>query len=145
MELSHRELTEEIIGAFFSVANELGTGFLEAVYRRALLIELRERGLVVEEEYPIPVMFHGQVVGIYKADLVVAGIVILELKIAEEITKAFDAQLLHYLRATEMEVGLILAFGSKARFRRAVMRNSRKRGLEKQDADKSGQGGIRTD
>jgi GxxExxY protein len=105
------------------VANELGCGFLESVYRRAMCGALREAGLKVEEEAPIEVWFHGQSVGVFRADIIVEGVVLLELKTAEEITRQFEAQLLHYLRASSLEVGMVLAFGTKARFRRLSMRN----------------------
>ena len=131
------ELTERIIGVFFSVANELGTGFAEVVYRRAMCIALAEAGLKVQEEWPIEVWFHGKNIGVFKADIVVNGLVMLELKLAEEIGRQFEAQLLNYLRATEVEVGMVLAFGLKARFRRLSMGNEtkkqrqrRERGLE---------------
>jgi GxxExxY protein len=119
----HAELTSRIIGVFYSVANELGYGFVESVYRRSMLVALREAGLQVEEEVPIPVWFHGVPVGTFHADLVVNGLIVLELKAADEIIKAFEAQLLHYLRASDMEVGLVLAFGQGANFRRIFMTN----------------------
>jgi GxxExxY protein len=119
----HAELTSRIIGVFYAVANELGFGFLESVYRRSMLVALRESGLKVEEEVPIPVWFHGVIVDTFHAVLVVEGAVVLELKTAEEITRPFEAQLLHYLRASEMEVGLVLAFGQRAKFRRLCMTN----------------------
>ncbi len=122
----HAELTARIIGIFYEVANELGHGFLESVYRRSMLIALRDAGLSAEEEVAIPVSFRGRPVGIFYADLVVNGLVILELKAAEEISRTFEAQLLHYLRSSRIEIGLVLAFGVKATFRRVYMRNERK-------------------
>jgi GxxExxY protein len=127
------ELTERIIGVFFGVANELGPGFLESVYRRAMCIALREVGLRVEEEATLEVWFRGQSVGMFSADIVVEGVVLLELKTAEEISRQFEAQVLHYLRASTVEVGMVLAFGGKARFRRLTMRNDCKGGLKKQE------------
>jgi GxxExxY protein len=126
-------LTERIIGVFFGVANELGSGFLESVYRRAMCIALREAGLQVEEEAPLEVWFHGQSVGMFRADIIVEGFVLLELKTAEEITRQFEAQVLHYLRASTVGVGMVLAFGTKARFRRLTMKNICKPGLGKQE------------
>jgi GxxExxY protein len=122
----HAELTSRIIRVFYAVANELGYGFVESVYRRSMLIALREAGLQVEEEVPIPVWLHGVPVGTFHADLVVNGLIVLELKTADEIIKAFEAQLLHYLRASDMEVGLVLAFGQRANFRRIFMTNDAK-------------------
>jgi GxxExxY protein len=87
----HAELTEQIIRAFYKVANDLGFGFMECVYRRSMLIALQEAGLKVEEEKPIPVSYRGRCVGTFFADLVVEEIVILELKTADQITKQFEA------------------------------------------------------
>jgi len=123
---AHAELTSKIIQVFYSVANALGFGFVESVYRRSMLVALREAGLRAEEEVPIPVGFHGIVVGTFHADLVVEGLVVLELKTAEAILKAFEAQLLHYLRASEMEVGSVLAFGQRAQFSRMYRTNESK-------------------
>lgn len=125
----HAATTERIIGAFYEVSNELGYGFVESVYRRSLLIALTEAGLRVEEEVAIPVSFRNKPVGIFHADLVVENTVILELKVAEEITKSFELQLLNYLRGSVMEIGLVLAFGQRAKFRRVVMSNDRKPNL----------------
>jgi len=106
----HSEVTARIIGVFYAVANELGYGFVESVYRRSMLIALRQAGLHTEEEVPIPipVSFRGVPVGIFHADLVVNRIIVLELKTADEIIHAFEAQLLHYLRASEMRSALCL-------------------------------------
>jgi len=132
------ELTERIIGAFFLVSNELGPGFLESVYRRALHVALSEVGVECQEEVPIQVWFHGKSVGIFKADLMVEGVVILELKTADVVMKQFEAQLLHYLRATEIEVGMVLAFGSEARFRRLSMKNEVKGGVWRRSRNRNG-------
>ncbi len=126
-------MTERILKAFYLVANELGSGFLESVYRRALCVALREHGLKVVEEEPIEVWFHGQSVGVFRADILVDGLVILELKTADEITNQFEAQLLHYLRATEVEVGIMLAFGQRASSRRLTLRNELKGRTLKQE------------
>ena len=120
-------ITEKIIRVFYEVYNELGFGFLESVYREAMRIALGQAGFQVEAEVPVPVRFRGQLVGVFRADLVVDGRVILELKTAEAIGKAHEAQVLHYLRASEMEVGLVMNFGPDARFRRVEMRNERKK------------------
>jgi GxxExxY protein len=120
-------LTEKIIGVFYEVYNELGFGFLESVYREAMLIALRQAGLRVSAEVPIPVSFRGSPVGVFRADLVVEERVIVELKTSEGINKTHEAQVLHYLRASAMEVGLVMNFGPDARFRRLEMRNARKK------------------
>ncbi len=130
----HAELTRQIIGVFFAVARELGHGFNESVYRRSMMIGLEECGLRVQEEVAIPVSFHGKHVGTFFADLVVEGKVVLELKRAESIERVFEAQLLHYLRSSRMEVGLVLVFGEKARFKRLSMDNERKPELLRQAA-----------
>jgi GxxExxY protein len=125
-QLKHAELTELIIGVFYNVYNELGFGFLESVYRKALHMALKEKSLKVESEVPILVFFRGVNVGDFRADLVVNDCVLLELKTAETIVIAHEAQLLNYLRATSLEVGLILNFGPKAQVRRLLFDNDRK-------------------
>ena len=127
----HAALTARIIGVFYEVANELGYGFVESVYRRSLFIALTQSSLEVQQEVPVQVSFRNRNVGTFHADLIVENMVILELKVAEEITKPFELQLLNYLRATPMEVGLILAFGQRAKFRRVVMSNDRKPNLHR--------------
>jgi len=123
---AHAELTDRILGEFYKVANDLGFGFLETVYRRSLLLALRAAGLEAEEEVPVPVFYMGHCVGLFYTDIVVEGVVILELKAADQITRQHQAQLLHYLRASRMEVGLVLAFGERALIKRLVMTNDRK-------------------
>ena len=120
-------LTERIIRVFYEVYNELGFGFLESVYRGAMRIALAEAGFRAETEVPVPVSFRGTLVGVFRADIVVDGKIIVELKTAESISKAHEAQVLHYLRASEMEVGLVMNFGPVAKFRRIEMRNDRKK------------------
>jgi GxxExxY protein len=125
--LKHKELTEVIIGTFYEVYNELGFGFLESVYENALVIALSEKGLKVEQQIPIPVWFRGQRVGDFVADLLVENTVILELKAVRTIDDAHKAQLLNYLRATEIEIGLLLNFGQSAEFKRLAFDNQRKK------------------
>jgi len=122
-------VTSQVIGIFYDVANELGHGFVESVYRRSMFIALGQAGLRVEQEVAVPVSFRNMNVGIFHADLIVEGKVILELKVAEDVVKAFELQLLNYLRATTLETGLILAFGQRAKLKRIVMSNSRKPNL----------------
>jgi len=107
-------LTEKIIGLFYDVYNELGHGFLESVYEQAMLIALRQAGLDVEAQVEIPVRFRGLEVGNYKADLQVDRKVLIELKAARSLEKAHGAQILNYLKATNIEVGLLLNFGEPA-------------------------------
>ena len=120
-------LTRQIIGAFYTVYNTLGYGFLEKVYERALAIELRKKGLSVYCQQAITVYYQGEVVGEYLADMVVNGLVILELKAAEAIHVNHEAQLFNYLKATEIEIGLLLNFVPKPDFSRKVFSNERKK------------------
>jgi GxxExxY protein len=122
-------LTEKIIGVFYEVYNELGFGFLESVYREAMRIALGQAGLRVEAEVAVPVSFRGNLVGVFRADLVVEGRVIVDLKTADSIGKAHEAQVLHYLRASTMEIGLVMNFGQDAKFRRIVLHNARKKSV----------------
>jgi GxxExxY protein len=126
MELLHKQLTEEILSVFYDVYNELGYGFLEKVYQNSLFIELKSRGFKVEAQKQIKVNYKGFEVGEYYADIVVDDLVILELKAAECLVKEFEAQLINYLRGTNMEVGLLLNFGKKPEFIRKVYENRRK-------------------
>jgi GxxExxY protein len=119
-ELLHGELTGEIIAGFYAVYNELGYGFLESVYVRALAIELFARRMHVAREVPVSVMYKGVTVGTYRADLVVAGTVVVEVKAGPESADADRSQLLNYLRCSGKEVGLLLHFGPKAVLRRVV-------------------------
>lgn len=122
----HSDLTQTIIGTFYEVYNELGHGFLESVYERSLAIALRANGFEVFEQVDIPVHFRGDLVGDFVADLLVNGRVLLELKAAKAIDQAHVAQLLNYLKATDVEVGLLLNFGPKPEFKRLVFGNDRK-------------------
>ncbi|MFQ5473011.1 MAG: GxxExxY protein [Dehalococcoidia bacterium] len=107
------ELTELIIGSAMEVHRELGPGFLEKVYETALAHELESAKLRVRIQVPIPVTYKSASVGVYYADLLVEDSVLCELKAVESITSAYEAQLLHYLKATGVTVGLLLNFGSK--------------------------------
>jgi GxxExxY protein len=127
MELLHKELTDEILNAFYDVYNELGYGFLERVYQNSLFLELKARGLEVEAQKQIKVFYKGYEVGEYYADLVVEDLVILELKAAEYVVKEFEYQLINYLKGTNMEVGLLLNYGRKPEFIRKVYENNRKK------------------
>ena len=120
-------MTETIIGVFFEVYNELGHGFLESVYEKAFEIALTARGLDVRRQIQVPVWFRGQKVGDFVADVLVNQLVLLELKAARSLDSSHEAQILNYLRATEIEVGLLFNFGVKPEFRRLAFDNSRKR------------------
>jgi GxxExxY protein len=124
--LKHSELTGKIIKAFYTVYNTLGHGFLEKVYENAMFVELQEMDLDVAKQAPIKVFYKGQEVGEYFADLIVENSVIIELKSAENLSKANESQLLNYLKATEIEVGLLMNFGTTAEYRRKVFENNRK-------------------
>lgn len=125
--LKYAELTEKIIGVFYDVYNEIGHGFLESTYAMTMAIALEEVGLSVAREVPVPVWFRGRKVGQYFADMLIDNIVILELKAARSLESAHEAQLLHYLRATDIEVGLLLNFGIRPQFRRLLFDNERKK------------------
>ena len=122
----HRDLTRKIIGVFYEVYNELGHGFLESVYQKSLGLALQSSGLDVCWPIAIPVWFRGQQVGHFEGDMLVERSVLLELKAVQSLNGSHQAQLLNYLRATEIEVGLLLNFGSKPEFKRLLFDNSRK-------------------
>jgi GxxExxY protein len=122
----HSEITDKVIRVFFEVYNELGHGFLESVYERSLEIALNSLGLKVCRQIQIPVWFRRQPVGDFTADMLVADCVLLELKAARALDPSHQAQLLNYLRATEIEVGLLLNFGLKPEFKRLIFDNPRK-------------------
>lgn len=122
----HKELTDRILCAYYNVYNTLGYGFLEQVYQEAMCIELRSQGLFVAVQRPVFVYYHGQAIGEYHPDLTIDEKIILELKTAEAMHPSFEAQLLNYLRATRIEVGLVLNFGPKPEFRRKIYTNDRK-------------------
>src|ERR1035438_7862429 len=102
-ELKHAGLTDVVIGAFYDVYNELGHGFLESVYREAMIVALTQKGLLVEREKSVQVRFRGEVVGLFRTDLVVDNSVIVELKCARTIDSNHEAQLLNYMKATQYE------------------------------------------
>ena len=124
--LKHGELTERLIGIFFNLYNELGHGFLESVYEQAFSVVLAENNLFFQRQLALPVWFHGAQIAEFRADLLVDNKVLIELKTGREIEPAWEKQLLNYLRATDVEVGLLLNFGPNAQFRRYVFENDRK-------------------
>ena len=126
--LLHSDVTEEIISLFYKVYNSLGYGFLEQVYQNALYYELCKNGFECVAQKDINVYYDGRRVGMYRADIVVNDMIIIELKATEEIHEAHINQLTNYLRATEIEVGLLLNFGKKPEFKRRVFMNKYKKG-----------------
>jgi GxxExxY protein len=126
--LLYAEVTEKIIGVYYEVYNEIGRGFLETVYRNAMQIALTEAGLLVQREFPIPVWFRGQEIGQFRADLLIANCVLLELKAVSALDRSHEARILHYLRATEIEIGRLFNFGGlRPQFRRLVFEHTNKK------------------
>ena len=124
--LKHKETTDIILKSFYEVYNELGDGFLESVYENALYIVLTGYGLCVERQKGITIFFRGKVIGDFKTDLIADKKVIIELKAVRTLDSAHEAQLTNYLKATNIEVGLLLNFGRKPEFKRFVYDNERK-------------------
>lgn len=126
----HPDLTDKILSAFYKVHRTLGYGFNEKVYENSLAIELRKLGLQVGQQAEIEVFYEGQPVGTYFADLVVNDVVMLELKAVKQLAEEHEAQLLNYLKATRIEVGLLLNFGPETDIKRRVFDNDRKGSLD---------------
>lgn len=126
MSLIHEDLTNSIIGAFYRVYNYLGYGFLEKVYENSLRLELETMALRVVCQKPIKVYYRNQIVGEYFSDMVVEEKVIVEIKAAETISQAHSEQLINYLKATDIEVGLLLNFGKKPEFTRRIFEISKR-------------------
>lgn len=126
MSYKYSELTSGIINAFYHVYNQLGYGFLEKVYENALAHELQKRGYTVVQQAPIEVVYDDLVVGSYFADLLVNNTVALELKATEAILKQHEAQLLNYLKASQIDVGLLLNFGPRPQLKRKIFETARK-------------------
>ena len=113
MALLHEELSEKVLGACFDVMRELGAGFLESVYEKALFVALSEKGLAVQSQAPLRVTFRGQAVGEFYADLLVEGKLVVELKAVRVLAPEHSAQVINYLKATGIDVGLLVNFGNK--------------------------------
>jgi GxxExxY protein len=109
--VEYKEITHKIIGAAYQVFNELGFGFLESVYHKAMLIELAKYDLKVESEKPLNVFYDDQVVGDFNADLFIENTVVVELKSRERLAKGHEVQLVNYLNALRKEIGLLINFG----------------------------------
>jgi GxxExxY protein len=126
MELLHKNITDKIIKCFYEVYNILGYGFLEKVYESSLYNELISCELSCERQKKIDVFYKGKLVGEYYADIIAEQKVIIELKAAEAICEEHEFQLINYLKATNIEVGLLLNFGKKPEIRRKIFTNDRK-------------------
>ncbi len=118
--MKYSDLTEKIINAAYKVHNVLGFGFLEKVYQNALMIELKRMGLKVSSEMPIKVYYRNEIVGEYIADIIVENKVILELKAVKDLAEIHEVQLVNYLKATGIEVGLLINFGHSVQVKRKV-------------------------
>ncbi|MGB3459580.1 MAG: GxxExxY protein [Halobacteriota archaeon] len=125
-DFKYKELTEEIISIFYRVYNKLGYGFLEKVYENAMMMELKKAGFPAVSQYAIKVLYEGEVIGEYYADILVEDKVIVEIKAARSLVKENEAQLLNYLKATDIEVGLLVNFGTKPEVKRKAFDNLRK-------------------
>ena len=124
---STSKLTEKIIGVFFDLYNELGHGFLESVYQRAMEVALREAGLLIESQLAVPVYFRGMNIADFRCDLLVEHTLLIELKSVRTLESSHEAQTVNYLHATTIEIGLLFNFGPKPQFKRLAFHNSRKK------------------
>ncbi|MBP6324040.1 MAG: GxxExxY protein [Chitinophagales bacterium] len=123
----HQELSQNIIRIYYQVYNELGFGFLEKVYENAMFFELNNSGFFTQKQLPIKVHYKHREVGEYYADLIVENKIILELKAAESLAEEHECQLINYLKATDIEVGLLFNFGKKPEFKRKIFTNDLKK------------------
>ena len=126
-EILEKELTDKIIKSFYNVYNKLGYGFLEKVYEKSFIIELTKQDIDCESQRPIDVYYEDLKVGEYFADIIVEDRVIIELKAAESLKKEHEAQLYNYLKATNIEVGLLFNFGKEPQFKRMIFENKFKK------------------
>jgi len=124
--LKHRDLSRKIIKAFYEVYNELGSGFMESVYENALGIILHAQGLKVSKQHPIAVYFRNQLIGEFRIDIMVEEKIILELKSVSKILPEHEAQIINYLKATDIDIGLLMNFGNKPEFKRFIFGKKRK-------------------
>ena len=125
-DFKYKELTEKIIEFFYRVYNKLGYGFLEKVYENAMMIEFKKENISAVSQSAIKVLYEGEIVGEYFADILISDKIILEIKAAKNIAEEHEAQLLNYLKATNKEVGLLLNYGPKPNFKRKAFDNTRK-------------------
>jgi GxxExxY protein len=124
--LLHGELSEQIIGGYHTVYRVHGYGFLEPVYRNSLAVELGRKGLVIKREVPVEISYLGVPVGTYRIDLLVNDKIVVEVKSQKALTTVDERQLINYLKATDLEVGLLFNFGPEPKFQRIVFSNARK-------------------
>ena len=125
-EILHKELSKSILKVFYEVYNELGYGFLEKVYQNAMYLELKSQGFKVEPQKQIKVYYKNELVGDFFADLLINDLIILELKACDSLVKSHYVQTLNYLKATNIEIGLLLNFGEKPEIKRLIFTNNRK-------------------
>lgn len=123
-QMLHKEITDKILRAYYTVYNELGFGFSEKCYENALLYEMRNSGLSCEQQQPIKVYYKESLVGEYFADIIVEEKVIIELKAAATLVPEHEVQLINYLKSTDMEIGMLLNFGRDPKFRRLIFSNA---------------------
>ena len=136
--MEHKEITEKVIGCAYKVYNKMGFGFLESVYEKCLLIELRRAGLKTECQKDLSVSYEGETVGVFSADIVVEAKVIVELKSVEKLAKAHEIQLVNYLVATGVPVGLLINFGvAKVEVKRKIRQLTNCRTVDLRDKNKS--------
>jgi GxxExxY protein len=126
IDIKYKELTEKIIKVFYKVYNKLGYGFLEKVYENGMMIEFKKEGIPAVAQFPIKVYYEDEIVGEYFADILVNDKVIVEIKASRNLAQENEAQLLNYLKATDIEVGLLLNFGPKPEIKRKVFDNQKK-------------------
>lgn len=129
-DLLHKEISKPILKVFYDVYNQLGYGFLEKVYQNAMYFELKSQGYKVEAQKQIKVYFKNQLVGEFYADLLIEDAIIVELKACEHLVNSHIAQLMNYLKATQIEIGLVLNFGETPEFKRLVYTNNRKSNIK---------------
>jgi GxxExxY protein len=125
-DLLHSDITNKVLKAYYIVYNKLGFGFLEKVYENAMIVELMEMNIFCERQKPVKIFYKEKIIGEYFADIMIENKVILELKAAEVLVAERELQLINYLKATELEVGLLLNFGKKPEFKRKFFTNDRK-------------------
>lgn len=130
--LLHKQITDDILKVFYDIYNELGYGFLEKVYQNAMYFELKNKGYKVEAQTPIKGYFMGQLIGEYYSDLLIENKVIIELKACDLLMNVHVAQLMNYLKATKIELGLLLNFGEEPEFKRIIYTNDRKKNFKNQ-------------
>ncbi len=135
MGFKYQELTEKIIGIFYKVYNKLGYGFSEKVYRNAVILEFKKVGITAVKRFPINVVYDGEMIGEYFADILIDNSVIVEIKATKTLLKEHEAQLLNYLKATNIEVSLPLNFGPKPEVKRKAFDNTRKQSQTKTKKD----------